>query len=146
MIWKNIKEQFPKSFEKLKSEYQGYDFKNPLGWDLIIAGQEKTIFPIRFLYDFFDHYEIFCSLCFSRNMNREKSFKFIIDDLEDCKHESRARSFEHRLFAESEMFTKAFEYLERDLQNTICSNCGAVGHKICRRQTKLTKRIIGHGM
>jgi hypothetical protein len=57
----------------------------------------------------FEPFGIYISIIFSRNLDREPRWKFVIDNVEDCLHDSGA--FGNRQQCVKEALKKAVEFL-----------------------------------
>lgn len=124
--WNKIKELYPKSWDVLN-----YWFDDFIGYDSILdvndnsnliileSNLDKSIFPIYYLYDFFDSHELFISIMYVNNLNRDNDkFKWEVSDLEMRIDRKIGNIVYGRTNAEKTAFEKAFEILEQQLQST----------------------------
>lgn len=111
MNWKEIKEKYPKGFEKLQDHFNAHEMaygETPChSWSDQYGKIDGQIYP-RDLYDFFDEQKLSIEVFFDYDV-----WNYRIHSLSENGHLYKYKhGFKNRTESESAAFTKAFEILE----------------------------------
>jgi len=124
MNWKEIKENYPKAWNKVITDKDEFGLVYTYLHNRFELKMDEyecyDDFNIRELYDFFDKNGIYIEICLDGDWNGLKLngyFLWVIHTKEISYIESsRDKSFSNRESAEDSAFTKAFEILENKLK------------------------------
>ena len=101
MNWTNIREQYPKAYEKFSEKFMAFELCST---------------ELRMLFDFFDEQGIYIAV--DHDLEFDNMWWWYINRTDEICEANDNEEYKTRTLAETEAFTKAFEILEKLLYDS----------------------------